>query len=582
MSSAGVDRDRPFCKRFEQFTAGLKANAYPPEIVGEMFGVRKNKGPKIEIHTHSADKVIPLGEIVFAAWRTLLINDLLDIKEILSAFFKCKIPQWFEIKIRSNGKILRTCLCCTTLINQDLFGMIDWYYMMLFCCSKSNKVRKRHAISNQRYIIQGDERFKQNEFCKVSNYGQTVKNRSRSLAFKNTLSHVIGLRKLNFINNAEDKIHYFEVTVDKLSSSSCAFIGVSASDRKIPMCITGGSFLRLNPQVGDTIGIMVDFKTSKWNGCMRIFRNKTEWFMKNGSPWNHNILSERYISLGIRSPISFCIGNLEYRSKFCFTFNQFPFIPLHYKSLFPMFHTEKQRIKNATKLMKENHPKQTDIGYILNIFVDLLDDFVKDKWLFGTKLGSRLKQKMCTLSQQLNAVIGSNVFEYDLSKKEQHGIIEVWNDAAYDDRMWEHQICSILCLWLGKMVVRSRRDVEVMFMIMSLYINPFENELKKLIESFANVCYLHREWSMVIRILNRPFMKAGNEYKKLEKLQNNMLCANCNKRWKLKGCKGCMKVSYCSRNCQKYHWRKAHRYKCDKSWYNTALYTIFCKTLHSL
>eukprot|EP01084_Bolivina_argentea_P038909 71925_1 len=48
-----------------------------------------------------------------------------------------------------------------------------------------------------------------------------------------------------------------------------------------------------------------------------------------------------------------------------------------------------------------------------------------------------------------------------------------------------------------------------------------------------------------------------------------MRCFNCNQRSKLSSCTGCMKVMYCSKRCQKIHWKKIHRKMCGKSWSNT-------------
>ena len=47
---------------------------------------------------------------------------------------------------------------------------------------------------------------------------------------------------------------------------------------------------------------------------------------------------------------------------------------------------------------------------------------------------------------------------------------------------------------------------------------------------------------------------------------------------KQKACTGCMKVTYCSRRCQKLDWTTQHRFKCDRSWdslYGALKMTIF-------
>jgi len=43
------------------------------------------------------------------------------------------------------------------------------------------------------------------------------------------------------------------------------------------------------------------------------------------------------------------------------------------------------------------------------------------------------------------------------------------------------------------------------------------------------------------------------------------ICANCGNPNNIKRCSGCRKISYCSPECQKIHWKKVHKAECEKS-----------------
>ena len=60
--------------------------------------------------------------------------------------------------------------------------------------------------------------------------------------------------------------------------------------------------------------------------------------------------------------------------------------------------------------------------------------------------------------------------------------------------------------------------------------------------------------------------KYFKQRKKFKAKLKTLKCSNCNKvDNKLKACKGCMRMMYCSVLCQKIHWKHAHRKKCDRS-----------------
>ena len=54
--------------------------------------------------------------------------------------------------------------------------------------------------------------------------------------------------------------------------------------------------------------------------------------------------------------------------------------------------------------------------------------------------------------------------------------------------------------------------------------------------------------------------------KKIKKKLNKMRCFQCGRKEKLFCCTGCMEAVYCSKQCQKRHWRAHHRKECAKKW----------------
>eukprot|EP01084_Bolivina_argentea_P058602 107010_1 len=67
-------------------------------------------------------------------------------------------------------------------------------------------------------------------------------------------------------------------------------------------------------------------------------------------------------------------------------------------------------------------------------------------------------------------------------------------------------------------------------------------------------------------------------YKLMKRCIEELRCGNCGMKHKhnirLRSCKGCMKLNYCSKYCQKKHWNAQHRETCDMIWksaYNALL-----------
>ena len=65
---------------------------------------------------------------------------------------------------------------------------------------------------------------------------------------------------------------------------------------------------------------------------------------------------------------------------------------------------------------------------------------------------------------------------------------------------------------------------------------------------------------------NRKLKRCRRKNKQSRDGRKRKRCANCgNSKWTLKKCRRCQHAVYCSRRCQKVHWRKEHRVRCNRS-----------------
>ena len=343
------------------------------------------------------------------------------------------------------------------------------------------------------------------------------------------------------------------------------------------------------PKVGDTIGILLDFKTSDWNGCIRFFKNKKE-FCELPEPIVDNLLARSFIWEKV-PPISLYFGCWP-QSKFQCTLKQYPFVPQGYNHLFDKFRTEKLRIKNAIELMKkESNENEAVFLQILNVFMRFLpnlqkydidhsnaDNTLKLIWSVNSLISEINKIKQCSICPEFKFAPQFVAFFY-----------KVYHNVGFDIDSNKFNIYGEFGVILHALWVQSMYSpINVMICIMAMYVCKLPILRHKIMSAFGVHCCQNGHYQigmrMLMKIIKNNEDPIHEEAKKcvlqmLDKI-NDLKCTNCGGRnKKLFDCKGCMKVRYCCRKCQKYHWKKSHRIECDRSWNTPVLYNILCNVI---
>ena len=125
----------------------------------------------------------------------------------------------------------------------------------------------------------------------------------------------------------------------------------------------------------------------------------------------------------------------------------------------------------------------------------------------------------------------------------------------------------------------------------SLYVMTFS------LRYLSGICVKLNEYVIALRLLDRAYKLCtmydtpitplfvnriySRKRKKIKMKLKEVVCSFCGCKGKLKCCTGCMNAVYCSKSCQKRHWRSVHRKTCDKKWlqhYKTLKqHSIFCE-----
>ena len=100
--------------------------------------------------------------------------------------------------------------------------------------------------------------------------------------------------------------------------------------------------------------------------------------------------------------------------------------------------------------------------------------------------------------------------------------------------------------------------------------------------SLSHICKKLGQYVVALRLLDKayecctmyephvfPSFVKGSYRKKRKRIKQKlkeMRCSHCGRNAKLLCCVGCMSAFYCSKSCQKRHWKHSHRDDCDKRW----------------
>merc|ERR1712228_571885 len=158
-------------------------------------------------------------------------------------------------------------------------------------------------------------------------------------------------------------------------------------------------------------------------------------------------------------------------------------------------------------------------------------------------------------------------------------------ENIYNGRNFKRYHSLFFCV--GKMLglINKNHDLANEYLIISISIVSSYSVCSAYYKAAALIvlsknCYLNKQYHIGLKVLKSAYKIAkgrmmpsfvNDEYDKkkkgFEKKMASMKCSYCGKECKrLKACKGCMKMTYCSVLCQKYDWNKKHRFNCDGYW----------------
>ena len=290
------------------------------------------------------------------------------------------------------------------------------------------------------------------------------------------------------------------------------------------------------------------------------------------------------------------IGDMQSIERFT-SLNWSPVLDTQYRSLFAVVESK----------IKKNH-RQAD-----RIFADILQNHVK-----LTKLMSDVKH----VHKHNNCSIGNNDSDDDSYNCDEcnhewehrhfnlHNVQVILLSRIYHLIDWYKHNLSMSSIVNNNMYnnntvnkelqVSIRRAIVACFNILCDDISPFSIEIRF---EYSNYLYFieknfyqslfHARMAAKLFKHNNSDMKAWEGLKRNElKIRHqfssnghikcsNQKCTNSTKNKKnlLKVCKGCRSVFYCSKKCQKYHWKKQHRRQCSskhKTCINLKKQTQFC------
>eukprot|EP01084_Bolivina_argentea_P064003 116747_1 len=330
---------------------------------------------------------------------------------------------------------------------------------------------------------------------------------------------------------------------------------------------------------GERIGILLDYSPS---GGITIFRNKlpldftcnTHKICCNCS---HNGLlkskNAQMVFVGLHAEIPVA----------CKT-DRFPVPPSTCIDLFPIFHGEKMKIKQLIVMI--NSKKQTIPYKYVNVYLhrtfNILENIDEKRlWFIYVNSVSTFDDALILESETNTISVYKNVSIHYREYKIKH-----------DHWEWEQlsQMCSIKTIFENLLMAiiitnENNESIQILFYIIGIFVTENRKTAGYFWGRLFLHCYRNNEYQIALRIMKKKRKKIcywlgvisqmteNLPHKLLEECQN-VVCNRCKQCKLVRSCKGCMKVWYCSRKCQKYDWKNGHRITCSNAWNHPQFYKL--------
>eukprot|EP01084_Bolivina_argentea_P131714 232457_1 len=274
----------------------------------------------------------------------------------------------------------------------------------------------------------------------------------------------------------------------------------------------------------------------------------------------------------IKFTVCFILSNITAEEQFIENVIHSKLVPVLIENVLNVNEYNSVRIRTESLWAITNAINSPYVQYFANIkFIDVISTYIPEIKHFDlitntiTSIGSLLNYFVSTCGI-LDLEIG---YKFD----------SIFDCILIDDAVSTRKIFHTLASMPITIKYFDHAQLNYIYTYTAIYImHCFAKQYIETILKSISICYENREyviakrfWKFVYR-LNNDKKKYKSEQIKLRKKCKKMKCSNCDKKG-LKSCIGCMKISYCSRKCQKKHWKYKHKYECRKKW--IIQYSIF-------
>eukprot|EP01084_Bolivina_argentea_P080241 145390_1 len=436
------------------------------------------------------------------------------------------------------------------------------------------------------------DRFVVSECFKYTNNNKTIQQIQTS-------ANVVPVAFLSRNIAAKDKLYYLEITFDKIIKRSSVIIAISQNEsislwdpiilynlreNQIQVEFDKSNTKHILPKkrmyayqvdrkqmnTSDSIGFLFDFVTKRWNGCIRMFINGSE-VSSDGHPHVQDLCSKCTSGFKVYVTSSLCDDFISQLSV-----ESFPTIPRNYLSLFPLFYTEKRKISYLIKLLKVEDNKSEINGHIDQQIIHCL-----------TKLFLVLN----TINMEYGWVLQVNDFGHEnflvlekinepRSSNKGTSVYDTYLNMKFCGRYETEEILSVPFASISTTIfvnTRNSEHIDVPCMFVAAYLACSYQKAVVVMVYMAKYCIVNKQYQLAKKILKNCMDDSSkiDLYLSAAKIKwANMHCSICKRTSQLKSCKGCMKVAYCGKRCQKKHWKSIHREMCERIWDRFYFYDI--------